>query len=204
MLNTSSLPISVQLGACYNSGKGTNLCYFNMSHSLCCLHLPVHHLPMVAIHFSSDLPYFFQMLSVLKVSLFFFPRVNSVELVKKEMRGRESVPAGFWKGIFLFQLANHNSGSIFNTMSMPNFSFNAWGTWNPCVLGNLPVYLPSSLDVKNRILKFQCLLQFLTKIVPPYNMDALWKELHKIMTEWFLDSLLSVSYKLNSNVNILF
>lgn len=67
---------------------------------------------------------FFQMHSVLKISLFFlfFARANSVELVKKQMRGRESAPAGFWKGIYLFQLANHNSGSIFNTTSMPNFS----------------------------------------------------------------------------------
>lgn len=65
------------------------------------------------------------------------------------------------------------------------------------------LYLPSSLDVKNRILEFQCLLQFLTKIVPPYNMDALWRELHKIIPERFLDSHLSGSDKLNSNVNML-
>lgn len=66
------------------------------------------------------------------------------------------------------------------------------------------MYLPSSSDVKNRNLEFQCLLQFLIKIVPPYNMDALLRELHKIITERFLDSLLSGSYKLNSNVNMLF
>lgn len=122
ILSIRCLPISVQLGACYGSGKGTVLCYFNMFHSLCCLHLPVHHLTMVEIRFSSDLSYFFKCFQYWRFLYFFFPRVNSVELVKKQMRGRESVPAGLWKCIYLFQLPNHNSGSIFNTRSMPNFS----------------------------------------------------------------------------------
>lgn len=79
---------------------------------------------MVALHFFLWLTIFFSnAFSTEGFSiLIFFPRANSVELVNKQMRGRESVPAGLWKGIYLFQLANHNSGSIFNTMTIPHFS----------------------------------------------------------------------------------